>query len=107
MRDRAEVLLERKRLVFVHDERHVAAPAARFENHPQRGRCVLPNSQPSSEDVDLVHLEHRRWRRQGGVRLGDTEKLKQARQKHLGLPVFDTVAEAKAKTDCKIGRAHV
>ena len=47
-----------------------ASPAG-FEDHAQRCGRVLPHSQPRAEDLGLVHLEHRRRRRERGVRLGD------------------------------------
>ena len=71
MRGGAEVLLEGEHLVLVHDERGVAAAAARFEDHAQRRGRVLPHPQPGAEHVGLVHLEHRRRRGERGVRLGD------------------------------------
>ena len=65
------MLLEGEHLVFVHDEGGVAPTAARLENHPQGFGRVLPDAQLGPEDVGLVHLEHRRRRRERSVGLGD------------------------------------
>ena len=71
VRSRPEVLLEGERLVLVDDERRVAPCPARFEDHAQRRGRVLPHSEPVTEHVGVVHLEHRRRRGERGVRLRD------------------------------------
>ena len=67
----AIVLLEGEHFVFVHDEGGVAPPPAGLENHAQRCGRVLPDAQPGSEHIGLVHLEHRRCRSERGVGFGD------------------------------------